>query len=292
MKTVLLTGATGFLGSHLLESLLSGGYELVILKRSTSDTWRIKHLLSKVKIYDVDTQNVEQAFMDQSIDAVIHTACSYGRNGESISEIVDSNLIFGLKLLDACLKYNVGVFCNTDTLLNKGLNDYALSKNQLTEWLKQKSDQIQIINMKLEHMYGPKDDSTKFVSWLLSQIKDGVAEVQLTSGEQRRDFIYIADVVSAYLKVLEKADELQQYCEFEVGTGESIPVKSFIKILERSYEDIFSSSSTFLKFGAIPYREGEVMEFRVDNSSLIDLGWEPVYSLVQGVKLTIEDIKQ
>jgi nucleoside-diphosphate-sugar epimerase len=44
-KRVLLTGATGFLGSHLLEALLKQDYKVVILKRSTSDTWRINHLL-------------------------------------------------------------------------------------------------------------------------------------------------------------------------------------------------------------------------------------------------------
>jgi len=293
MKTVLLTGATGFLGSYLLESLLYGGYKVVILKRSTSDTWRINHLASQVIAYDVDIGGMlEKAFVEQPIDIVIHTACSYGRNEESICEVVENNLIFGLKLLDACLKYHVPIFCNTDTLLNKHVNDYALSKYQLTEWLQQKSNQIQVINMKLEHMYGPKDDSTKFVSWLLSQMKDDVAEVQLTSGEQLRDFIYIDDVVSAYMKVLEKAGELNGYSEFEVGTGTSIPVKSFIESLKRSYEESFGLSLSYLNFGAIPYRDGEAMKFRVNNAALLALGWKPSYSLEQGLELMIEDIKK
>ena len=292
MKTVLLTGATGFLGSHLLEALLNVGYKVAILKRSTSDTWRINHLLDVVKAYDIDTQQVEQAFTDQRIDVIIHTACCYGRNGESICEIVESNLIFGLKLLDACIKYSVGTFCNTDTLLNRSLNDYALSKKQLTEWLKQKSDQVQVINLKLEHMYGPKDDATKFVSWLLSQLRQGAAEIKLTSGEQLRDFIYIDDVVSAYMTVLAKVDELDRYNEFEVGKGTSIPVKSFIQTLKKSYEDKFGVSVTFLHFGAVSYREGEVMDFRVDNAGLMNLGWNPAYSLEKGLKLIIEDIKQ
>jgi len=292
MKTVLLTGATGFLGSHLLGMLLKKGYKVIVAKRSTSDAWRISNLLSQVVSYDVDIDGMlEKAFTEQPIDIVIHTACGYGRNGESICEVVESNLNFGLKLLDACLKYHVPTFCNTDTLLDKHVNDYALSKCQLTEWLQQKSNQIQVINMKLEHMYGPKDDSTKFVSWLLSQLKEGVAEVQLTSGEQLRDFIYIDDVVSAYMIVLGKAAELSEYSEFEVGTGHSIPVKSFIQSLKKAYEGRFGSSSVFLNFGAIPYRDGEVMEFKVDNSALSSLDWKPAYSLAQGLKLVVEDVK-
>ncbi|MFK5948574.1 MAG: GDP-mannose 4,6-dehydratase, partial [Methylococcales bacterium] len=67
MKNILLTGATGFLGSHLLEALLNESYQVVILKRSTSDTWRINHLLEQVKSYDVDIQNLDLAFSEQSI---------------------------------------------------------------------------------------------------------------------------------------------------------------------------------------------------------------------------------
>jgi len=291
LKTVLLTGATGFLGSYLLGSLLKKGYKVVILKRSNSDTWRIQHLLDEIVSYDIDTQKIELAFLEQAIDTVVHTACSYGRNGESMEEIVQSNLTFGLRLLDACMKYSVNTFCNTDTFLDRGLNDYALSKSQFTDWLKQKSEKVQVVNLKLEHMYGPKDDSTKFVSWLLSQLKAGVTEVKLTSGEQRRDFIYIDDVVSAYMLAIAKSDELEQYTELEVGIGCSTSVKSFVQFLKECYEYKFGASNTILGFGAVPYREGEVMDFNVDNSGLIDLGWKPAYSLKKGLKLVIEDCK-
>ena len=291
MQRILLTGATGFLGSHLLESFINTGYEVVILKRSISDTWRINHLLNRVTAYDIDIQDIERAFSNKKIDVVVHTACSYGRNGESVYKVVKSNLIFGLQVLDACIKHEVGIFCNTDTLLNKEVNDYALSKNQFVEWLKRKSSQVQVINMKLEHMYGPKDDSTKFVSWLLEQMKVKVKKVSLTSGEQLRDFIYIEDVVSAYMTVLSKADELPEYCDFEVGTGESIPVKQFILALKKEYEKKFGLSQAQLDFGALPHRAGEEMIFRVNNSALKKLGWRPKYTLEEGLNKLVGDMK-
>ena len=80
-KTILLTGATGFLGSHLLKALLNEGHRLVILKRSTSNAWRIASMLDQVTSYDIDRVPLTQAFEDQHIDAVIHTACHYGRDG-------------------------------------------------------------------------------------------------------------------------------------------------------------------------------------------------------------------
>ena len=287
--TVLLTGATGFLGSHLLEALLKQGYPVVILKRSTSNLWRIEHLAGQYKSYDVDTQPIEQAFEEQRIDCVIHTACHYGRNGDPISEIVESNLMFGLRILDACLKFNTDTFFNTDTLLQKHLNVYTLSKKQLVEWLEQQADKIQVVNLKLEHMYGPKDDTTKFVPWVISQLQQNVAEIKLTKGEQQRDFIYIDDVVSAYLTVLEKAPGLARFNEFDVGTGQLVTVKSFLEQLKETYQANFGATATKLAFGEIPYREGEMMTVAVNNQGLLELGWMPNVILKQGLEKILKD---
>ena len=78
-KCILLTGATGFLGSHLLKALVNKGYEVIALKRSTSDTWRLKGFESSFKSYDIDLVPLQKVFEDQYIDTIIHTACLYGR---------------------------------------------------------------------------------------------------------------------------------------------------------------------------------------------------------------------
>ncbi|MCU7799939.1 MAG: NAD(P)-dependent oxidoreductase [gamma proteobacterium symbiont of Lucinoma myriamae] len=297
MKIILLTGATGFLGSHILESLIKNNYQPVIVKRSMSDTWRIDHLLTQVKIYNMDEVDLEQAFTEQKIDVVIHTATNYGRIDESISEIIECNLVFGLKLLDNCLKFNVNTFINTDTFSNtstskqKYLNIYNLSKKQFVEWLYQQSDKIQIINLKLEHMYGPKDNSGKFVSWLLSEFEAEVPEIKLTLGEQKRDFIYIDDVVSAYILMLKNILILPEFNEFDVGTGKLISIKSFVEKLKQVYENEINEAKSYLNFGGIPYREGEMMTVSVDNQKLINLGWSPKFTLENGLKRLLKENK-
>jgi nucleoside-diphosphate-sugar epimerase len=287
-KTLLLTGATGFLGSHLLETLLDHNHTVVVLKRSTSDLWRIHHLLDRIKSYDIDLQPLELAFEEQQIQAVFHTACHYGRNQDPMHQIVQTNLLLGLRLLDACLQFNTDTFFNTDTLLQKYLNSYTLSKKQFVEWLKQQSDKIQVVNLKLEHMYGPKDGTTKFVPWVLSQLKQNVPEIRLTAGEQKRDFIYIDDVVSAYLTVLNHTSELGEFNEFEVGTGELVSLKDFIIALKDVFEAQQGKVKTKLKFGAIPYRQGEMMSVNVDNQALVRLGWRPVYYYQKGLPRLIK----
>lgn len=287
MKTILLTGATGFLGSHLLEALLKEGYLVVILKRSTSNTYRIQHLLDRLKAYDIDRLPLEQAFKDQRIDVVMHTACSYGRNGQDANEVAETNLLFSLRLLDAATAFNIDTFFNTGTLLPKFLNAYALSKSQFCEWLRQRSNQIQVVNLKLEHIYGPKDDQTKFVPWLIGQLEYGVERIPLTEGKQLRDFIYIDDVVAAYMLTLAKATQLVEWNEFDVGTGKLIGVREFVTAIHSAFSECNGICKTELGFGDIPLREGELMTVELDNTSLINFGWSARVSIEHGIAQTI-----
>ena len=279
---ILITGATGFLGSHLTHAVLEKGYTPVILKRKTSDISRIKDILKKIKIYDTD--NLEMVFSDQHITAVFHTACCYGRKNESLETVIQSNLVFGIKVLEKAICYNTDTFFNTDTLLQKYLNKYSLSKKQFVEWLKMKSDKIQIVNLKLEHMYGVGDDSSKFVKWILNQILNNENEVKLTEGKQKRDFIYVSDVVAAYLLTLEKRKKLPSFSEFDVGTGNLISIRDFVENLYEQAVKIHPEISTKLLFGAVPYREGEQMEVKENVVPLKQLGWNPVVMYKDGIK--------
>lgn len=285
--TVLLTGATGFLGSYLLRALLSANYKVVILKRSTSDTWRINDLMYRITSYDIDKTKLSQAFEEQRIDSVIHTACHYGRNGDAIHQVVETNLMFGLKLLDVATLFNTDTFFNTDTLLQKYLNTYTLSKKQFVEWLHQRSDKIQIVNLKLEHMYGALDDETKFVTWILKSLGQKT-KINLTKGDQLRDFIYIDDVVSAYLITLQKAKQLQKFNEFDIGTGVLTSIRTLVETIKVVYENKHSVSNSQFIFGAIPYRKGEMMGVEVNNQALLSLGWKPMFDLNTGITKTVE----
>ncbi|MHB9292361.1 NAD-dependent epimerase/dehydratase [Hollandina sp. SP2] len=286
-KTVLLTGGTGFLGSYLVHDLLKNNYRVIVLKRSISNTWRIDDVFERISCYDIDKTGLEAAFTDQHIDVVIHTACCYGRNDEKASFIADTNLLFGLQVFEFAEDYNVAIFINTGTLLPKHLNYYSLSKVQLSEWLQKVAGKVQIINMKPEHMYGPKDDQRKFIPWVIAQLDRNQKQINLTSGIQERDFVYVTDVVQAYLHVLEYCAELKEYCEFEVGTGQSVAVRKFIYELVRQYKEQHPENQTQLNFGSVPYREGEMMYMMADTRCLTNLGWKAEFSFTEGIKTII-----
>lgn len=288
---ILLTGATGFLGSHLLKKFLENKQEIVILKRSFSDTSRILDELSNIKSYDIDKIDLEDIFKENRISAIIHTATDYGKTKESIADLLETNLIFPIKLIDYAIKYGVEIFINTDTYFSKDginynyLSNYSMSKKLLRTYLKSLNGKIKVVNAIIEHLYGEKDRDDKFVTQMIKKIaKERVEQIDLTLGEQKKDFIYVDDVANAYIKILKYArDNTFDFKSFDIGYGTSISIKDFVKAIK----DI-SQSPTQLNFGAIPYREDEIMCFKSDNQTLLDIGWKPKYSYIDGISKVIQ----
>ena len=288
--TILLTGAAGFLGSHLLESFINQEFDLIILKRTTSDTWRINHLLNKVRIYDIDTVDFKTVFSHEKVDVIINTVCSYGRSNESTADIVNTNLIFGLNLLEEAIKNKVKTFINTDSLLPRNLNDYSLSKAQFADWLHQRSEKIQVVNFKIEQMYGAKDDTNKFLPWLMNEMINNSEDINLTSGIQKRDFIYVSDVVAAYDLILQKRISLPNWSQFDIGTNIFTEVHEFVLILAEALEKLNKSKIVCrLKFGRILYRKGDIMLPELDNTKLLGLGWRPQVTIIDGIQKILKD---
>ncbi len=181
--------------------------------------------------------------------------------------------------------HRVHSFINTDTILDKRVSHYSLSKKHFVDWLEHFSGGMVCCNVSLEHFYGPFDDPSKFVMGIILDLLNGVEQIDLTAGEQRRDFIYIDDVVDAFMKIVEfsrlAAPALHR---FEVGTNQQIAIKEFV-LLAR---EITGNRSTRLNFGALSYRKHEVMESRVDTKALRELGWLPRVALSEGLARMID----
>jgi len=95
-KTILITGATGFLGSNLLKRLIRENYQIILLMRSSSNPERISDVLGKVVRYNADETDLTQIFDNHSIDTILHCATSYGRKEVSPLALLETNLFLPL----------------------------------------------------------------------------------------------------------------------------------------------------------------------------------------------------
>jgi len=289
MKIILLTGGTGYLGSKILKQLVDNGYNIILLKRSFSNPVRIKEYINKITSYDIDLVPLERIFSENTIDTIVHCATNYGRGENDPLHVIEANLVLPLKLLELGKKYHVKSFINTDTILDKRINYYSLSKRQFIDWLFVYKHDYTCINVALEHFYGSGDDETKFVTYIVHNLLKNVDKIDLTKGEQKRDFIYIDDVVNAFIKIINSLDNFSQdFYEFEVGTNHPLSIKEFVELAKQ----LSGNEQTLLNFGALPYRENEVMNYKVNTSEILKLGWKCNRTVEEGLKKMIELEKQ
>ncbi len=283
-RTVLLTGATGFLGSHIARALLYQRVRLYATARHTSSFGRLLDIKEEIEWIKTDGHLPSSLRELPAIDCIVHCATNYGRGEATPISTIESNLMLPLQLLETTVDNGLKCFINTDTYLDKGINHYSLSKKQFAEWLESYKERLVCINVVLEHFYGPRDNKTKFVTWLTDQLLDQVERIPLTAGQQRRDFIYIDDVVAGFLAIFRFAQDTDVgFHRFDVGSGTPISIRHFAELAKV----MTGNSRTVLDFGAIPYRPGEVMDATIDIRALTALGWKPSVGLTEGLSKTI-----
>jgi len=284
---ILLTGVTGYLGSNLASFLISNGHSVTGLKRASSSLNRVEKILPNLSLYNIDESDLSSFFREQEkFDVLIHTATSYGREDHSVIDLINSNLVIPLNLLDVALDNGVKCFINTGTSLDKLINPYALSKSQFSDWGKylSKVRNFSFVNLKLEHFYGPGDDKKKFISLLISSCLSNVPELNLTDGNQLRDFIYIDDLLSVFKFLINSTSTFEPgFHEIDVGSGSSVELRQLVKFIHE-----ITDSKTRLNFGALPYRDFESMLSRADTTMIESLGWKCIYDIRAGITKTIE----
>jgi nucleoside-diphosphate-sugar epimerase len=285
VKAVLVTGATGFVGGHVVRTLAAAGWQIHAVKRPTSDVSGLTGLATFHDVHDLPQD------LFSCVQAVVHAATNYGRGEDPPSTLAADNTHFPLRLLERAVAAKVPRFINTDTCFTtdyKYLRPYTLSKKQFVQWGRILCDGsgTKFVNLVLQHPYGPGDRPTKFVPAMIRECLTSTGEIKLTPGEQRKDFVYVGDVAEAYRVVLETAADLPAgFSEFEVGSGAAIPIRQFVETVHK-----LTKSRAKLNFGGLQYRDGEILFSQASIERLAALGWSPVTSLEDGLARTIESL--
>lgn len=283
-KTILITGGTGYLGSNIIKKI-HDKFKIICLYR---DKKKLKVFSEKIRgnvlFFSYKKIKIDLLLEKYKVDIVFHCATNYGKESDD-ENIIESNLLLPLRFLRAAIRNkNVNFFINTDTILDKRINSYSLSKKQFRDWLLKYSSEINAINIKFEHFYGPKDDKSKFINMIVDQLKNNVEKIDLTMGFQKRDFIYIDDAVDAVEIILENLKNLNNKFDIEIGTGNLYTIRHVVEKIK----SLSSNSTTKLNFGALKYRNNEIMVTKINNNLVKRLGWRPKFNLKEGLLKTIE----
>ena len=305
LNKVLITGSTGFIGSNLMRRLIQESFEVGIIKREKSDVWRIKDLLDKIAVYDVDlrdTQEVSKAVSHFRPDVIFHLATYYAveHKPQEIPLMIDTNVLGTVNLLEASKESMVKLFVNTSSCFvykeskNKlrenadlsPLNLYALTKmlaEQACTFYAEKYG-LKTVTFRLFPPYGPADHERRLIPYVIKSLLDG-ERLKLTTGMQRWDFVYVDDIVDAYFKLLSVSDLPKKHEIFNIGTGNAVSVR---EVVSRIKEIIGSELEP--EWGAIPHRKNEVWFICADiNKTETFLRWQPKNQILgEGLVLTIE----
>lgn len=247
---ILLTGATGYLGSCLAQMLLAEGHTVSCIVRDVNRLNRLAPLSNKVNL--VSIEQIKPCMEQLKCEMVVHTACTYARGSNTIEDVIAGNLTFPLRVLQIAAEAGVQRWINTGTGLPSQVNSYALAKKQFAQWGERygKGGMLQFIELQLEHFYGPNLPEENFLAWVTYKLKKNMP-LELTEGKQRRDFISIYDVLRTYRTVID-ANFAEPYLEIPVGSGISVSLREVVEYLKERI-----ASQSLLQFGAIPYREFE-----------------------------------
>lgn len=302
IKKILITGANGFIGRHLVRRLNAEGYSVGALVRSVSaKTGRIEG----VSYFHGDIRNYEEvktAFSAFEPDTIIHLATYYAvmHRADEIGVMIDTNVKGTTNLLEAAKESGaVQLFINTSSTqvyeqkkqclkeedVIKPQSLYAVTKLYAEEACSYYADAFHLpcVTLRLFPPYGPGDHERRLIPYVIGSILKNTPP-NLTTGKQEWDFVYIDDIVNAYLAVLKSYPFKDDHAIFNIGTGEAVSIRSFVEKIR-----VNIGSDIDLLWGSVAHRSNEVWYNSADiKKAQTVLHWSPETGIDEGIKKTVE----
>ena len=298
----LVTGISGFIGSHLARRLVEEGAEVSGLVRNSSNLWRIQDLKNQIDLHYVDVRDfgaVKKAIQSIKPQKVFHLAAhvDVSRSFEVMDEMVEVNIKGTLNLLRALGGTDYDCFINTGTCEEYGDNPvpfreeqmpnpvspYSASKVATTMFCQMlhKTKGLPIITLRPFLTYGPGQESNMLIPSLIQKAIEGET-FEMTEGEQTREFNYVDDVVDGFVKASITPRAIGEI--INIGNGVEYKIRDVVEMVLK-----LTNSPTKPKVGALDYRPGETWHFYCDNTKAREiLGWSSKVSLEDGLKMTID----
>ena len=303
-ERVLVTGASGFIGSFLVETLVRRGAVVHCLLRPSSSTRHLRVVLDSIQIHRAgltESEALAEAAAAAHPETVFHLAAT-GATDVHVSPLwaTQVNVEGTLNLLQA-LDGDYRVFVNTGTCHEYGDNPppfcegqdprpelaYAITKTAAWRFCQyyHKNEGWPIVTVRPFSVYGPRQAANTFVSACLRAAK-GRLPFDMTPGEQTRDWIYVQDVVEGLLRAAEEPAGIGG--TFNLCTGHETSLYEVAEIIVREVAAQQGLPPVAINRGALAYREAEIWRLVGSPAYARDvLGWTARTSLENGLRQTI-----
>jgi UDP-glucose 4-epimerase len=300
-KRVLVTGGTGFVGRHLVEKLISRGSEVFVTGNS-KNVWvgSLDHRKLHYSNLDISNyQDIERLVINSKPQVIFHLAAivTASRDFSLVDEMIDVNLKGTTNLLKA-----IGKITSLESMVNFGSSEeygnqqielseilreepaspYAILKMTTTRFCNMFSEiyKIPITTIRPANIFGPYQPSEKFIPYSIIKCLKG-ENINMTFGEQERNFIYVEDFIGATLLIGEKERKLAQI--YNVGSESYITLKEIVQQIKT-----LTNSSSDIGYGTVNYRDGEMMKFDINIEKLKELGWDTRDNFKKNLNSTIK----
>ena len=267
-RSALVTGATGFIGTHLVSRLVEKGWRVNIITRNKS-ILPDSSVFEKIEnnTYDGTIESIHKSLVHSKPDIIFHLASKFKAEHvtNDVQELIASNILFGTQLLEAMrISQSNKKIINTGTSWQHFNNQeydplclYAATKQSFETILEFYCNayNFEVITLKLCDTYGPADYRKKLVPLLVNGERDNEI-LKLSGGEQFIDLVYITDVIDAYMIAVEllMSDDKKMNEKYDLSSGAPIKVRQLVEVYSKVINRTLS-----VEWGAIPYRKREMM---------------------------------
>lgn len=295
---LLLSGATGFIGSHLAQRLVADGHEVHAVVRPTSDLAVLGTARAKIAahVYDESANDLTPVVAAARPDVVLHLASLYltHHKPEQSADLVRSNVLFGTLLLEAMHACDVRRLINTGTTWQHfenanfdPVNLYAATKQAFQDVVQfyVRARDFHVVTLKLSDTYGPNDPRPKIFKLLRRTAENGET-LRMSPGEQKLDPLFIDDAVAAFVRALEiiaaGAPDGGRHFVYTALTGDARTLREIVALYGEALGRDIS-----VEWGGLPYRPREVFAPFTGGENLP--GWTPKISLSEGLRRLAQD---
>jgi len=296
---VLVTGASGFIGSHVARTLLAAGCEVAVWARHGNALWRLRDVVPQPALLQgelSDVATLRPALSNWKPDACIHLAwyaepAKYLTSPENIPALTASLTLLDELIKAGCRQVVMAGTCaeyDTDARLlredgpTRPTTLYAAAKLSLSLLGQQIASAagVRFAWARLFYLYGPYEDERRAVPALIRALLREEA-FPATKGEQVRDYLHVEDVASALCALAARG------VSGIVNIASGVPV-TMRQVMETVGE--ITGCTDLIRFGELPYRDWEPSYICGDNRRLCrETGWKPQYpTLKSGLSQTVE----